>query len=204
MGSRDAGRDGRAGERIGIFGGTFDPHVGHLVSAVNVRHELRLDRVLLVVNDVPWQKSVPGRSPRPPTGSRWWRPRSRTSMASRRAGSRSPPGVRRTPPTPWPPCGRRTPIARSSWCSAPTPPPASPPGSASTRCATSPPSWWSSAPGGPSGAGGVALGARRGAEPRGLEHRSAGPRRRRSPARLPGPPRGRRLDRGPRSLSGVR
>ena len=45
------------GERLGIFGGTFDPpHVGHLVSAVNVRHELRLDRVLLVVNDVPWQK----------------------------------------------------------------------------------------------------------------------------------------------------
>lgn len=45
------------GERVGIFGGTFDPpHVGHLVSAVNVRHELRLDRVLLVVNDIPWQK----------------------------------------------------------------------------------------------------------------------------------------------------
>ena len=46
------------GERLGIFGGTFDPpHVGHLVSAVNVRHELRLDRILLVVNDVPWQKA---------------------------------------------------------------------------------------------------------------------------------------------------
>jgi nicotinate-nucleotide adenylyltransferase len=45
------------GERLGIFGGTFDPpHVGHLVTAVNVRHELGLDRVLLVVNDVPWQK----------------------------------------------------------------------------------------------------------------------------------------------------
>jgi nicotinate-nucleotide adenylyltransferase len=45
------------GERLGIFGGTFDPpHVGHLVTAVNVRHELRLDRVLLVVNDQPWQK----------------------------------------------------------------------------------------------------------------------------------------------------
>jgi nicotinate-nucleotide adenylyltransferase len=44
-------------ERIGIFGGTFDPpHVGHLVTAVNVRHELHLDRVLLVVNDTPWQK----------------------------------------------------------------------------------------------------------------------------------------------------
>ncbi len=44
-------------ERIGIFGGTFDPpHVGHLVSAVNARHRLELDRVLLVVNNVPWQK----------------------------------------------------------------------------------------------------------------------------------------------------
>lgn len=45
-------------ERLGIFGGTFDPpHVGHLVSAVNVRHELGLDRVLLVVNNQPWQKT---------------------------------------------------------------------------------------------------------------------------------------------------
>jgi nicotinate-nucleotide adenylyltransferase len=44
-------------ERLGIFGGTFDPpHVGHLVTAVNVRHDLELDRVLLVVNDQPWQK----------------------------------------------------------------------------------------------------------------------------------------------------
>jgi nicotinate-nucleotide adenylyltransferase len=47
----------RGGERLGIFGGTFDPpHVGHLVTAVNVRHELQLDRVLLVVSNVPWQK----------------------------------------------------------------------------------------------------------------------------------------------------
>jgi nicotinate-nucleotide adenylyltransferase len=43
--------------RIGVFGGTFDPpHVGHLVIAVNVRHALALDVVLLVVANVPWQK----------------------------------------------------------------------------------------------------------------------------------------------------
>ena len=42
--------------RLGILGGTFDPvHVGHLVAAVNVRHALALDRVLLVVANVPWQ-----------------------------------------------------------------------------------------------------------------------------------------------------
>jgi len=41
-----------------VFGGTFDPpHVGHLVTAVNVRHALQLDLVLLVVANVPWQKA---------------------------------------------------------------------------------------------------------------------------------------------------
>ena len=46
-----------AAARIGVFGGTFDPpHVGHLVTAVNVRHDLRLDRLLLVVANEPWQK----------------------------------------------------------------------------------------------------------------------------------------------------
>ncbi len=46
-------------ERLGVFGGTFDPpHVGHLVAAVNVRHALALDRVLLVVANDPWQKSA--------------------------------------------------------------------------------------------------------------------------------------------------
>ncbi len=40
-----------------MFGGTFDPvHIGHLVAAANVRHALRLDRVLLVVANLPWQK----------------------------------------------------------------------------------------------------------------------------------------------------
>lgn len=43
--------------RIGLFGGTFDPpHVGHLVTAVNVRHELELDLVIMMVANVPWQK----------------------------------------------------------------------------------------------------------------------------------------------------
>ncbi len=43
--------------RIGVFGGTFDPpHLGHLAVAVNVRHALRLDEVLLMVANHPWQK----------------------------------------------------------------------------------------------------------------------------------------------------
>jgi len=45
------------GRRIGLFGGTFDPpHVGHLVTAVNVMHTLNLDQVILMVANVPWQK----------------------------------------------------------------------------------------------------------------------------------------------------
>lgn len=43
--------------RLGLFGGTFDPpHVGHLVTAMNVLHSLRLDRVIMMVANVPWQK----------------------------------------------------------------------------------------------------------------------------------------------------
>ena len=45
-------------QRIGLFGGTFDPpHVGHLVTAINVRHALNLDVVILMVSHDPWQKS---------------------------------------------------------------------------------------------------------------------------------------------------
>lgn len=52
--------------RIGVFGGTFDPpHVGHLVVAVNVRHALDLDVVLLVVANDPWQKRAVRLSPAP-------------------------------------------------------------------------------------------------------------------------------------------
>src|ERR1700722_17635077 len=56
----DGGGDSRqaSGSRIGIFGGTFDPvHVGHLVAAMWAREALELDRVLLVVANVPWQKA---------------------------------------------------------------------------------------------------------------------------------------------------
>ena len=44
-------------ERLGVFGGTFDPvHVGHVVAAVEARRVLSLDRVLMVVAGDPWQK----------------------------------------------------------------------------------------------------------------------------------------------------
>jgi len=48
---------GTVAERIGVFGGTFDPiHVAHLVSAVEARRALSLDRVVLVPAGDPWQK----------------------------------------------------------------------------------------------------------------------------------------------------
>jgi nicotinate-nucleotide adenylyltransferase len=44
-------------ERLGVFGGTFDPvHAGHVVVAAETRAQLGLDRVLLVVAGDPWQK----------------------------------------------------------------------------------------------------------------------------------------------------
>jgi nicotinate-nucleotide adenylyltransferase len=45
-------------QRIGVLGGTFDPiHIGHLVTGLNVRHQLSLDLVLFVVAHHPWQKA---------------------------------------------------------------------------------------------------------------------------------------------------
>ena len=44
-------------ERIGVFGGTFDPiHIAHVVCAVEARRALSLDRVVLVPAGDPWQK----------------------------------------------------------------------------------------------------------------------------------------------------
>ncbi len=52
-----SGQSGQRAERIGVYGGTFDPvHVGHVVVATECRHALGLDRVLLVVAGDPWQK----------------------------------------------------------------------------------------------------------------------------------------------------
>ena len=78
-------------ERIGIFGGTFDPiHVGHLVAAVNARHDLALDRVVLMVANVPvaesrGTQSDTGRGPfrNGQSGGRW------SAQESKRAGWRS-------------------------------------------------------------------------------------------------------------------
>lgn len=48
-----------APERIGIFGGTFDPpHVGHLVAASEALHAFELDRVIFVPAGRPWQKTT--------------------------------------------------------------------------------------------------------------------------------------------------
>ena len=45
-------------ERVGLFGGTFDPiHVAHLAVGVAARHQLQLDRVIFMVTNVPWQKA---------------------------------------------------------------------------------------------------------------------------------------------------
>ncbi|HEX6287022.1 MAG TPA: nicotinate-nucleotide adenylyltransferase [Acidimicrobiia bacterium] len=44
--------------RIGILGGTFDPiHIAHLHAAECARHQLGLDRVLVMPAGDPWQKA---------------------------------------------------------------------------------------------------------------------------------------------------
>ena len=56
--------------RIGVFGGTFDPiHTAHLELAEVVRVALRLDQMLLVVANRPWQKE--GERPLTPAEDRF-------------------------------------------------------------------------------------------------------------------------------------
>lgn len=44
-------------QKIGVFGGTFDPpHIGHLSAALSAQHVLSLDLVLFVIAHHPWQK----------------------------------------------------------------------------------------------------------------------------------------------------
>lgn len=46
-------------ERLGVLGGTFDPpHIGHVAAGLYTLDQLRLDRVLFVVANDPWQKSA--------------------------------------------------------------------------------------------------------------------------------------------------
>lgn len=48
-------------KRIGVFGGTFDPiHIGHLILAVEARHQLQLDSVFLApAGDPPHKQACP-------------------------------------------------------------------------------------------------------------------------------------------------
>lgn len=49
--------------RIGLFGGTFDPvHNGHLQSAVELTEHCRLDTLYLLPNHQPMHRNVPGAS----------------------------------------------------------------------------------------------------------------------------------------------
>ena len=47
----------RAAQRVGIFGGTFDPvHCGHLIAAEEIREKLGLDRIVFVTSANPPHK----------------------------------------------------------------------------------------------------------------------------------------------------
>ena len=47
-------------KKVGVFGGIFDPiHKGHIAVARAVRDELKLDQILMVVNNDQWMRNDP-------------------------------------------------------------------------------------------------------------------------------------------------
>lgn len=51
--------EGKGEGRVGVFGGTFDPvHVGHLIVAMELRHALKLDRLIFVPAGRPPHKTA--------------------------------------------------------------------------------------------------------------------------------------------------
>ena len=53
-------------ERIGIYGGTFNPlHTGHLEAARQAVDVLHLDRLLLIPDRIAPHKEIPENSPTP-------------------------------------------------------------------------------------------------------------------------------------------
>ena len=53
-------------ERIGIYGGTFNPpHIGHIRAAEYAVKELQLDRLLVIPSRISPHKQLPKDSPHP-------------------------------------------------------------------------------------------------------------------------------------------
>lgn len=53
-------------EKIGVFGGTYNPpHMGHILAAREVRNALDLDRIIFIPDSTPPHKEVPEGSPSP-------------------------------------------------------------------------------------------------------------------------------------------
>ena len=53
-------------ERIGIYGGTFNPpHIGHIRAAVQAAQSLKLDKLLLIPDRIAPHKEIPSGSPTP-------------------------------------------------------------------------------------------------------------------------------------------
>ena len=194
----------RQHRRIGLFGGTFDPpHVGHLVTAVNVRHAL----TSIVVDPDGGQRAVAeggqpadhaGRGPpgdgrgggrrRPRAGGRATRDRpggpsytadTLAALAEREPGAELFTIVGDDAAAGLTTWERYEEVVARSHDGRRRPPGRA--GRAARRRRLDP---------------------RRGAPPRGVEHRPAGPVHRRPPARLPGHRPGARRDRRARPLPG--